>query len=33
MGVRSAVDLLKQLPLFAGVYEAHLQTLLFRQTN
>ena len=29
MGVRSAVDLLKQLPLFAGVNDAHLQTLVF----
>ena len=29
MGVRSTVDLLKQLPLFAGVDEAHLQTLVF----
>ena len=29
MGVRSAVDLLKQMPLFAGVDEAHLQTLVF----
>ncbi len=29
MGVRGTVDLLKQLPLFAGVDEAHLQTLVF----
>lgn len=29
MGVRSAVDLLKQLPLFAGVNDSHLQTLVF----
>lgn len=29
MGVRSAVDLLKQLPLFAAVNDAHLQTLVF----
>jgi CRP-like cAMP-binding protein len=29
MGVRSAVDLLKQIPLFAGVDETHLQTLVF----
>lgn len=29
MGIRSAVDLLKQVPLFAGIDEAHLQTLIF----
>lgn len=29
MNIRAAVDLLKQIPLFAGVDEAHLQTLLF----
>lgn len=29
MGVRSAVDLLKQMPLFSGVNDAHLQTLVF----
>lgn len=29
MNIRSAVDLLKQIPLFAQVDEAHLQTLLF----
>jgi CRP-like cAMP-binding protein len=29
MNIRAAVDLLKQIPLFAGVDEAHLQTLIF----
>ncbi len=29
MGVRNAVDLLKQIPLFAGIDAAHLQTLVF----
>jgi CRP/FNR family cyclic AMP-dependent transcriptional regulator len=29
MNIRAAVDLLKQIPLFARVDEAHLQTLLF----
>lgn len=29
MNIRAAVELLKQIPLFAGVDEAHLQTLMF----
>ena len=33
MNVRSAVDLLQQVPLFAGVAAAHLQALLFSSSS